>query len=521
MSSHDGGGIRSLRSSPFRAKPGRRALVQRKGKFYPGPTEHAGFVDAGSSHAFLIALVGKNRRVLEFGCGAGSMSRHLALAGCTVTGVELDSLAAADAREWCDDVIVADLDMQPLADVLPSKTFDVAIFGDVLEHLRDPWRVLDETRAYLASNGYVAISMPNVAHGALRLALLKGEFEYQELGLLDDTHLRFFTLKTVQELCLRSGFRVDRIERTKAPLFNGSDVVPHVRREEFDPALVAKIESDPDHDTLQFIVKAFPMDENGKFQYLLDQLSRARADIDALKAGPSAPVMNGSTNHVHANAEQLLAIDTMRAEFEAERLARSLVEREAAAMKVRLESAEAELEAQSASNAVREERYANLGAVSTAEIARLTAELDRLTVETDRFTAEAIRYEADRLGLAARLQELEADKLALVRDRALALEEAQTHADEMRAGMQVQIEAVERELATQRRERERHAQAARATATELVRRNERDVEALRRQIAEVDVAILQIHQTRIWKIKLKALAVRNLLQIVLRPLVRR
>ena len=190
-------------------------------------------------------------------------------------------------------------------------------------------------------------------------------------------------------------------------------------------------------------------------------------------------------------------------------------------MKVRLESAEAELEAQTASNAVREERYANLGAVSTAEIARLTAELDRLTVETDRFTAEAIRYEADRLGLAARLQELEADKLALVRDRALALEEAQTHADEMRAGMQVQIEAVERELATQRRERERHAQAARATATELVRRNERDVEALRRQIAEVDVAILQIHQTRIWKIKLKALAVRNLLQIVLRPLVRR
>jgi len=73
-----------------------------------------------------------------------------------------------------------------------------------LEHLRNPWRVLEETQQLLKSEGYIVVSIPNIAHGAIRLALLQGRFEYTELGILDNTHLRFFTRKTVEQLFERS-----------------------------------------------------------------------------------------------------------------------------------------------------------------------------------------------------------------------------------------------------------------------------------------------------------------------------
>src|SRR5207249_3528300 len=120
--------------------------------------------------------------------------------GCTVTGIEVQSTAAEVARESADRVIVADAEELDYAQVFASERFDVILFADVLEHLRDPELVLRRVRRLLEPRGSIVASIPNVAHGSVRVALLGGEFRYTPNGLLDDTHLRFFTKDSVLAL---------------------------------------------------------------------------------------------------------------------------------------------------------------------------------------------------------------------------------------------------------------------------------------------------------------------------------
>ncbi|MDF5728298.1 MAG: class I SAM-dependent methyltransferase, partial [Rhizonema sp. PD38] len=169
-------------------------------------------LDENSSLKKMSRLVGDNKQVLDFGCATGYFAQLLQSKGCQVTGVEVNPSAAKVAEQYCQKVIVTDLDFVSLGEILPKQTFDVAVFGDVLEHLRDPWKVLQETKQLLKPEGYVVASIPNIAHGAIRLALLQGRFEYMELGILDNTHLRFFTRKSVEKLFEDSGYIVNGIE---------------------------------------------------------------------------------------------------------------------------------------------------------------------------------------------------------------------------------------------------------------------------------------------------------------------
>jgi SAM-dependent methyltransferase len=229
-------------------------------------------------------MIGSGKRVLEFGCASGYMSELLAGAGCRVTGIEIDPKAAAEARNFCDEVIVADLDARPIVDLLPATPFDVAVFGDVLEHLRDPWKMLDDTRAFLAPDGFAVLSVPNIAHGSVRLSLLRGNFDYTSEGLLDDTHLRFFTLKSLRELCLRAGYSIEAIERTKVPIFETGHSHPNLDPADFDPSVIASIQEDPEHDTLQFIIKAVPLDDRSKFDHAVDRCLEAQTLAESLQA---------------------------------------------------------------------------------------------------------------------------------------------------------------------------------------------------------------------------------------------
>ncbi len=278
--------------------------------------------DSQSSHGMMLDLVGRDKRVVEFGCATGYMSRWLIAAGCRVTGVEVDPVMAAQARAICDEVIVADLDTRRIVDLLQGSAYDVAIFGDVLEHLRDPWRVLDETRYVLAEGGFVVISIPNIAHGNVRLALLHGEFDYQDLGLLDNTHLRFFTLKTVRELCLRAGYQIERTERTKAALFATTDTMPDLDPALFDPALIGEIASDPEHDTFQFIVRALPQSDEQRLEALVASNSDLtvrlkRASAESAKLRTELAVARERAE-VQAEQELLLVERSGRADREAE-----------------------------------------------------------------------------------------------------------------------------------------------------------------------------------------------------------
>jgi 2-polyprenyl-3-methyl-5-hydroxy-6-metoxy-1,4-benzoquinol methylase len=161
-----------------------------------------------TSQTLTALLVGEGKNVLDVGCATGYLADVLNARGCTVSGFEMDPEAAEIARPKLDRLVVADLETTPLTEAFAGSSFDRIVFADVLEHLRDPTEVLRSALGILAPDGEVIVSIPNVAHGALRLALLGGRWRYTERGLLDRTHLRFFTLEGVVELLSSAGLVV-------------------------------------------------------------------------------------------------------------------------------------------------------------------------------------------------------------------------------------------------------------------------------------------------------------------------
>jgi glycosyltransferase involved in cell wall biosynthesis len=170
-----------------------------------------------SSHYYIEKMVGAGRHVLDCACGEGMLAAHLMKNGNTVIGIDiLDS-----ASELPPDVFFsADLE-SGLADVrtaLTGQTFDVILLADILEHLRNPDLLLDDCRAYLKPNGTIIISLPNVANIYVRLSLLLGQFNYADRGIMDRTHLWWFTRKTARALIHRHGFKIKREAVTVIPV---------------------------------------------------------------------------------------------------------------------------------------------------------------------------------------------------------------------------------------------------------------------------------------------------------------
>jgi 2-polyprenyl-3-methyl-5-hydroxy-6-metoxy-1,4-benzoquinol methylase len=178
--------------------------------------------DPHSSHSVILRWLGDGhgRRVLDVGAADGLLSRHLGARGWKVTALEADPAAAAAAQPHCERVIVADLDaaVPPL-----DPPFDAIVCGDVLEHLARPAPALRALTAALAPGGAIVVSVPNVAHLWMRLSLLAGRFDYAERGILDRTHLRFFTDRSLRALLTEAGLSVIRATATPAPLYQ---VVP-------------------------------------------------------------------------------------------------------------------------------------------------------------------------------------------------------------------------------------------------------------------------------------------------------
>ena len=126
--------------------------------------------DPASTHSKIVSLVPPATRVLEFGCATGYMSKVLKdRLGCTVVGVEIDPEAAALAEQHAERVIVGDAEKIDYAAELAGEEFDVVLFADVLEHLKEPADVLRRVRPFVAENGVVVASIPNIAHASVRL----------------------------------------------------------------------------------------------------------------------------------------------------------------------------------------------------------------------------------------------------------------------------------------------------------------------------------------------------------------
>jgi 2-polyprenyl-3-methyl-5-hydroxy-6-metoxy-1,4-benzoquinol methylase len=231
----------------------------------------------GSTHNLVVELVPPGSSVLEFGCATGYMSEVLVQRrGCRVTGIELDPDAAAEASRFCERVVVGDAETLDLDEHLGDDRFDAVLFADVLEHLRDPAAVLRRVRPFVAEGGGVIASIPNIAHVSVRLALLGGEFRYRDVGLLDDTHLRFFTRESIVDLFESTGFVVSmwrrrRIEADDAEITPPADIPETVQ---------SWLGSDPELTTYQFVLRAVPADAASQLAEMRTNLREAQSDLE-------------------------------------------------------------------------------------------------------------------------------------------------------------------------------------------------------------------------------------------------
>lgn len=155
--------------------------------------------------------------VLELGCSEGLTTRTMAARGQHVVGVEFDPAAADSAARFAHGMVVADLDDPASLTALGDQQFDMILAADVLEHLRFPVAALQRALRHLAPGGSVVLSIPNLAHADVRMALLDGRVPYDELGLLDHTHIHWFTYDGVLALLAECGLVVTDWQRTVQP----------------------------------------------------------------------------------------------------------------------------------------------------------------------------------------------------------------------------------------------------------------------------------------------------------------
>ncbi len=165
----------------------------------------------------LVALItGNPQTILDVGCSVGtlgaSLKKHF---DCQVTGIEYCPDMAQEAHKKLDRVIQGDLNRLNLTQELKTTRFDTIICGDVLEHLINPWSLLQTLRTHLKPSGQMIASLPNIRHwDSLWTIFVKGYWPYRDRGVHDRTHLRFFTKRNVEELFSQANFSIESLSTT-------------------------------------------------------------------------------------------------------------------------------------------------------------------------------------------------------------------------------------------------------------------------------------------------------------------
>ncbi|MGE4480320.1 methyltransferase domain-containing protein [Acidocella sp.] len=149
------------------------------------------------------------RTILDVGCAGGALGADYLRRNpsCRVLGIERDEAAAAQARQRLTEVFTGDVEETPMPFEAPDG-IDCIIYGDVLEHLVDPWAVLKAHARHLSPQGTVLVCMPNIEHWSFVARLLTGKFDYEDQGLFDRTHLRWFTPRTMARALGEAGLEL-------------------------------------------------------------------------------------------------------------------------------------------------------------------------------------------------------------------------------------------------------------------------------------------------------------------------
>ncbi len=167
-------------------------------------------LNTNTAPAYVVRMVGEDKRVLEVGAGPGSITRLLKGVGnCSVTGLEIDPAAIKKLKPFCERIYEANLNDPAWPELLSDEApFDVLVAADVLEHVYEPWTVLKAMAEIAGNNGEIVISLPHVSYHAVIACLLSEDFAYRDWGLLDKTHIRFFGLKNMQQLFEDAGLKI-------------------------------------------------------------------------------------------------------------------------------------------------------------------------------------------------------------------------------------------------------------------------------------------------------------------------
>jgi trans-aconitate methyltransferase len=201
----------------------------------------------------------ESKKIIEIGCSSGALAREIKTRSpnCDYLGIEIDPSYAELAKRYCNHCLTMDIESASEEFWRDSSERDCWIFGDTLEHLTDPWSILQRIRNVIPQSGVIVACIPNVQHWSVQARLSVGDFNYQESGLMDKTHLRWFTRKTIIEMFDKSGFQ---IQEGMPRIFNepGKDPFLAIIKE---MAKVAGADSDvavSDAIPLQYIIKAVP-----------------------------------------------------------------------------------------------------------------------------------------------------------------------------------------------------------------------------------------------------------------------
>ena len=175
-------------------------------------------------NAELLSIIPQDRKsVIEIGCMSGALARAYKAVNKSVhyMGIDIHKGYLEHAAKYCDTTDSFDIEEKDDYFYRANEKVDCWIFGDVLEHLRNPWSVLSSIRSVIPANGVVAACIPNAQHWSLIAKLAVGDFRYENSGLLDKTHLRWFTRQTAIELFTNTGFDIVDI---KVRVLNGRSI---------------------------------------------------------------------------------------------------------------------------------------------------------------------------------------------------------------------------------------------------------------------------------------------------------
>jgi len=254
--------------------------------------------NTNDSHSKIINLIGKNKNVLELGCSTGYMSKILKQNGCQVTGVEINKNAAKIAKKYCKKVIVGDIETINYGKTFDKASFDTIVFADTLEHLRYPELILTKIRKFLKNDGRLILSIPNIAHASIRLELLTGAFEYEKTGILDESHLRFFTKKSIIRLLDSCGFYIEQIDAVSKGLTKKTT-------QEFLSKIGIKSDSN--------LIKVFNQPESLAYQYIIVACTKKPVNYSAIGiASMSIKTINDSERKIIEIQENMQKIFNSR-----------------------------------------------------------------------------------------------------------------------------------------------------------------------------------------------------------------